>query len=381
MPVRVLFASVNTEQEKRWAEALQNHPDIEWLGAATSEREVLVLLESLPVDVVLIAQDLSDVEALTLTERLSTRFPDVGLILLSPNADPQVLRRAIRAGASDYLIEPVSLEELVSSILDVHRRRENLRRHVLLEGKEAEEPPPSQIIAVYSPRGGVGKSLLTANLGVGLRLETRHPTVLVDLNLEFGDLDLLLNVTPRRTLASLVPRAHRLDADSLESFLTEHPDTGLKVLAAPTRPEYADTVTVAIVEHVLQLTTLDLLALRNTKLALEMMEKLHLREKVKVVLNRADSDVGITAREVEDILQCPLYAKIPSDGRVAVPSVNEGVPFMLSQPHSKIAQAVRDLVRRLIGREVSCPEDSPSAKSLPSPRRRGWLEILFGAPR
>lgn len=414
MAIKVLVAHATSEGRRYLEDLLKGNPDVELVGSVEDGGEVLELVGPLRVDIVFLDINIPGVDAFTVTERITTRFPDTGVIIVSADAHPEEMRRAMLAGASDYLLEPVMPSDLQQSLNKVYQRLQGLRRSLGPTALPEDESPP-KVVAIYSPQGGVGKSLLAANLAVCLAQESGRPTVLIDLNLEFGNLDLLLNVTPDRTIASVIPRLNQLDAELMESFLTEHAESRLKVLAAPTRPEYADTITVVVVERVIQvlkqrykyviidtpstlrdttltaldladmillLTTLDLLALRNTRLALEMMEKLRYpEEKVKLVLNRADSDVGITPEDVEEALRYSISAKIPSDGRVAVTSVNEGVPFVLSHPNSKIAQAVRYIAYMVMGREEEWSERAEVEQPSRAPARSGFWEFLFGAPR
>jgi pilus assembly protein CpaE len=316
---------------------------------------------------------------------------------------------AMQSGAKDFLVKPFVPSEVLEAVRQATASIQQAKLS-LGQGPEEEEKG-SKIVCVYSPQGGVGKSMLAANLAICLGRESGRRTVLVDLNLQFGDIDLMLNLTPERTIAAIIPRLNQLDAELMESFLTSYPDPNinLKVLAAPNRPEYADTITVFVIEKVLQvlkdnygyvivdtpsvlqdttltaldhadvillLATLDLLALHNTKTALEMMQKLRYDEqKIKLVLNRANSDVGITVEDVEKTLSYPISARIPSDGRVVVTSVNEGEPFVLSHPHSEIAQSIRRIAYLVMGRADDHLPAPPVLRSEIKPWERilAWL--------
>ncbi|HIE51319.1 MAG TPA: response regulator [Armatimonadetes bacterium] len=413
MPARVLIADASEDMRATLRELLELESNIEVVDETDDGSEVTALIGPLRVDIVLLDIDLSGADAITLTERITTQYPTCGVIITSPAADPERMRAAMQAGASDYLVKPLSGPELTGSIERIYQRLARVKTAVLPGGEEV--TLPSKTVSVYSPQGGVGKSMLAVNLGVCLAQESGKNTVLVDLNLQFGDVDLMLNIMPERTIAAIIPRLNQLDADLMESFLTTHPASGLKVLVAPTRPEYADTITVFVVEKILQvlrerytyivvdtpsvlqdttltaldhsdlillLTALDLLALHNTKIALEMMQKLRYSEdKVRLVLNRSNADVGISVEDVEEALDYPITAFIPSDGRVAVTSVNEGEPFVLSHPHTQIAQSIRRIAYLVMGREEEfSPEVALEAREESARRaRRGILEILFGS--
>lgn len=377
------------------------------VGDTSDGAELLSLVQPLRAEVVLLDFNISGLDALSVCEQITTQHPFCAVIMTAHVGEASDLRAAMQAGASDFLLKPVSSVDLTQAVV---RAADRVRARVRqMAPGEAEEGHRSLIASVYSPQGGVGKSLLAANLAVCLARESQRPTVLMDLNLQFGNLDLILNLTPERTIAAIIPRLNQLDADLMESFLTVHPDSGLKVLPAPSRPEYADTITVFVVEQVLRvlreryayivvdtpsvlqdttltaldhsdrillLTTLDLLALNNTKIALEMMKKLRYGEdKIQVVLNRSNSDVGISADDVERTLECKIAAYIPSDGRVAVTSVNEGEPFVISQPQTPIAQSIRKIAYQLMGREDEMPVE---VEVIRRPEKRGFLKTLFG---
>lgn len=389
MPIRVLIADPTTEGREELRRLLAHDPDIEVAAEARDGNEVRELVGAQNIDVVIVDLSIPGVDAIRLTEELSTHAPPfVGVIIISGVADIDLMRRAMLAGAGDFLVKPVSPEELKASVKKVFERISKQREAVASAAAEEAPAGESKVITVYSPQGGSGKTVIAANLAVALTLEGAR-TVLVDLNLQFGDVDLVLNLLPERTLAALVPRLNQLDPELLEQFLTKH-DTGLKVLAAPSRPEYAQTITAQVVEQVvnvlrqnysfividtaselsdvtlaaldqadvvLLVTTLDLLSLNNTRTVLETLQQLNFPfEKIGLVLNRADSKVGITPEDVEATLELPISVHIPSDGRVVVTSVNDGKPFVITNPDAPISQVIRRLARELMGKEISGEE-------------------------
>jgi pilus assembly protein CpaE len=235
----------------------------------------------------------------------------------------------------------------------------------------------------------------------------REPGVaLVDLNLQFGDIDLMLNLSPQNTIAGLAQKSHTgIDAELLDQFLTKHPESGLQVLVAPSTPQYAESITVYTVEQVMEtmrdrfdhiivdtpsqlqdttlavldaantillLTSLDLLALHKTRTALEMLRQLYTPEKIQIVLNRANSDVGITLEDVESVLGTSMRAAVPSDGKIVVTSVNEGKPFVIYNAGTPIARRINNLALEILGREALPVEEM-------TPRSGGGLlKKIFG---
>jgi pilus assembly protein CpaE len=226
----------------------------------------------------------------------------------------------------------------------------------------------------------------------------------MDLNLQFGDLDLMLNLNPVNTIAGLAQKGHTgVDSELVEQYLTTHEESGLKILVAPSTPQYAESVTVYTVEQVIEalrevynyviidtpsqlqdttlsaldaantillVTSLDLLALHKTRTALDMLRQLYPVEKIQIVLNRANSEVGITVQDVESALGAPLRVQIPSDGRLVVTSVNEGKPFVLSSPTTVIARRIQALAAEILGREATITDANQNGG--------GFLKRLFG---
>lgn len=389
---RILIADSHEDSRRILSEALEFQPKFEVVDDVDEGSELVQLIGPLNVDVVLLDRDLSGANALDLAEKVRAQHRGVGIIMTGQAPTVDDVRAAMQVGADDFLPKPFNTQAVIDSVQAV-ANKVDLRKQQLAAVESASGHVSAKVVSVYSPQGGVGKSMLAANLAVVLARESGRPTVLVDLNLQFGDIDLMLNITPERTIAAVIQRMNQLDSDLMESFLTTHDVSGLRVLAAPARPEYADTITVFVVEKVLQvlrerytyividtpsflqdttltaldhsdqiilLTALDLLALHNTKTALAMMQKLRYGpEKVRLVLNRSNSDVGISPEDVEQTLEYDISAFIPSDGRVAVTSVNEGEPFVLSQPKTQIAQSIRRIAYQLMGREEEFLEESP----------------------
>jgi pilus assembly protein CpaE len=225
-----------------------------------------------------------------------------------------------------------------------------------------------RIIVFYGTKGGVGTSLLATNVAVALaRYLPPDSVCLLDLDLQFGAIPMLLNLQPKTNLATLAQRFQgELDFEMLRSFLLLHSESNLRVLAAPSRPELAELVTTYLIERVLQVlknhfafilvdtpnmlqdttlaaldaadhilvvTALDLLAIRNAEIVLTMFQKLYPAERIRLVLNRSNTRFGgLTPEQVEEHLRMTIAARIPSDGQLAVTSINEGVPFRPSSP-------------------------------------------------
>jgi len=391
MTITVLVADAKAVSRQEIETLLGRDRNIDVVGDARDGREAVEMARSLRPAVVLLDGSIPGIDAITAVESIGLASPDTGVVVLIEGADHDLMRRLMRAGARDCLVKPVAGEDLVSTVNGIYQTMVKQR-----EGHSQTATPAatrtSHIIAVYSPQGGSGKSMLASNLAVALAKSTGATTnkgrvCLVDLNLQFGDIDLMLNLNPENTIAGLAQKGHSgLDADLIEQYLTVHEESGLRILVAPSTPQYAESITVYIVEQILTvlrnsyqiiivdtpsqlrdttlaaldaattivlLTTLDLLALHKTRVALETLRQLYPGEKIQIVLNRANSEVGITVQDVEASLGMPMKAQIPSDGRIVVTSVNEGKPLVLSAPHTNIARRITTLAQELVGGDVA----------------------------
>ncbi|WP_245680508.1 AAA family ATPase [Bacillus marinisedimentorum] len=228
-----------------------------------------------------------------------------------------------------------------------------------------------KLIAVCSGKGGSGRTALSVNLAAAIVKKNKN-VALVDADLQFGDISLAMDLQAGITIKDAAEEAERLDAIGMESYLTGH-ESGVKVLPAPERPEYADLVTneklgrilellleqfdyvvadteVGLTERsvhlfeqadeILLLTNLEMAALKNTKRMLETLETLGLREKIRLVINRADMESVIKGEDVPGIIgmEDPIY--IPNDFQIVSRSINIGVPFVVNNGKSNVARAV-----------------------------------------
>ena len=389
MAITILVADSKAGARQELVRLLGGDREFDVVGEATDGRETIEIARSLRPSIILLDSSIVGLDAISVIEGLQVAAPDSAVIVVTDGANMELMRRLMRAGARDAVAKPIVAEELLRTIRTVQDTLAKQRQALGTGGSSGQ--PQGNIIAVYSPQGGAGKSVLAANLGVAMAqasgaTKQKGKVVLVDLNLQFGDIDLMLNLNPQNTIAGLAQKSHAgVDAELVEQYLTVHEESGLRVLVAPSTPQYAESVTVYTVEQIIEalrsnyqfvildtpsqlqdttlaaldaantillLTTLDLLALHKTRTALEMLRQLYAPEKIQVVLNRANSEVGITLGDVEEALSVPMRAQIPSDGKVVVTSVNEGRPFVLSAPNTQIARRLVTLAQELLGQQA-----------------------------
>jgi pilus assembly protein CpaE len=412
MAISILIGDSKASSRQELVTELQKDRGLDVLSDSRDGRETIEIARSLHPSVVLLDSGITGLDVVSVVEELQAASPDSGVIVLLDAHDTEAVRRLMRAGAEDYLVKPAATEDILSAIRTVHQTVQK-QRAALGTALTDTALARGNVIAVYSPQGGAGKSMLAANLGVALAKSTNAKShkgrvALLDLNLQFGDIDLMLNLTPENTIAGLSQKGHSgLDAELVEQYLTTHEESGLRVLVAPSTPQYAESITVYTVEQVIDalresyqfvivdtpaqlqdttlaaldaattillLTTLDLLALHKTRTALDMLRQLYPSEKIWLVLNRANSDVGISLQDVETTLGVPMRAQIPSDGRIVVTSINEGKPFVTSAPDTAIARRISALSYELMGREAPSHSGGEAAPQ----NDGGFFKKLFG---
>ncbi|MDQ1629802.1 MAG: pilus assembly protein CpaE [Actinomycetota bacterium] len=330
--------------------------------------------------------------ALTLAEQMRVSRPSLAVVLVRRRVDTSVLTDALRAG----MFEVVDERDLAGLTTAVRRARDLARKLRETTGSSPsgeEHRPRGTLVTVFSAKGGCGKTTLATNLAAALADRGRREVCLVDLDLAFGDVAIALQLFPAHTIADAVPLAETLDIQAVSSLLTPH-SAGLTTLVAPIEPGTAESIPASLISRVLDvlkrnydyvvvdtppafddhvlaafdqsdmvalLATLDIPALKNLKLTLETLDLLNYpREKWRLVLNRADSKVGLALNEVEKTLKAPIIAQIPSSRDVPA-SINRGVPIVLDDPKHPVSLAIKAFAERYIvaagGGEDEVPSD------------------------
>ena len=354
--------------------ALPDDPNFELVGLTDGVDETVRTLQTREVDVVLVAcQGREDDRSLQIIDGVHRNTPAVPIIVLSTSSPNGFLRRAFDAGAADMALFPQSKEQLrfaMSKAVARAPRRSD-------DGRSTE----GRLVCVLGPKGGTGKTLTSCNLGVALAIAGQK-VLIIDLDLQFGDVALCLGLPPEKTMYDLAVSGGALDSEKLHDYVMSH-DTGVDVLLAPARPDQASAITIELLRDVLvtargrydfviadtppgftaeviatidassdlvMVGTLDSLSLKNTKLGLETLGLMEYDpKKIQLVLNRADTRVGISQHDVVLVLGAEPNVFIPSDREIPR-SVNEGIPITLSRPQSYAAASFHDLAGILLSK-------------------------------
>ncbi len=359
------------------------------LPTARTINDALAAMESGQLRMVILGPSFAREEALGGVKQLRLQDPTLISLIVAESVTANLLRAAMRAGVSDVIEAPLTEEKIEQAITQFSSDMLKLRSAAEARAEGASDR--GRVITVMSAKGGSGKTVTATNLGVLLAREPGTKVCLVDADLQFGDVCLVLQLEPKFTVVNAAAELHRLDQQLIDSLLTPHP-SGLKVLAAPLEPAFADDITTAgllqIVEvlrsmfdyviidtasmmdelllslletsdQILMVVDMDLPSVKNAKLALETLRLLKFpTNKVSLVLNRSNAKARLDDREIEGALKSEIQARIPSDGSVAA-SVNEGRPVVESAPKSKVAKGFEEVAEVVLGR----PLESTSGRS------------------
>ena len=339
---------------------------------------------------------------LALADTVRVVRPALSVVLLRDTVDTSVLADALRSGVRE--VTSARDERAVhQAVQRAHALSEAMNQQASLQRAPVAQ---GQVVTVFSAKGGVGKTTVSTNLAVALSEGGHRQVCLVDLDLSFGDVAITLQIFPTRTIADAVQMERNLDLDGLESLLTPYRD-GVQALVAPIQPDAKDTISAPLVGRVLELlrgrfdyvvidtppafddqvlqafdasdlilliTTPDIPALKNLKIALETLTLLNYpREQSLLVLNRSQPKAGITAEEVSTTLGMPIVAMVPSSADIPA-SVNRGEPIVISDPRHPCSRGLTSLAHCVLEHHPGHRVEADAASSLPSPRKRS----LFG---
>ncbi len=373
------LAIVDPDDSKR--EALKSMllgMDMIWLEAECSRYEFFadVVAQTDP-EIGLVAVDENPEKALELVARLGETAPNCAVLVVSSSNDGNLILRAMRAGAKEFLTEPIHIEDLLAALGRIGERR---------SGGGENKPRGSQVIAVAGSIGGVGNTSVAVNLGCILAADEKNSVALVDLDLCLGDADVFLDTIPDYTLVDVAQNVTRLDFSLLKRSLTKHA-SGLYLLPRPVQLEdiglitpddlqrvigllkatfthlvldlsksYSaiDLIALEMANEILLVTQLDLPCLRNVvRLMMSFGEMDGISEKVKIVVNRVGWESGqITLKKAEETIGKEIFWQLPNDYRTMVDVRNNGVPLIEQAPKAAITQSLVTLAKTLSSDET-----------------------------
>jgi pilus assembly protein CpaE len=365
-----IYATGSCEGFDKLRESLTNHPEIEMIGASTNVADGAAALAGGHLDAVLHATRGATLPADELASiREHTRAP---VLILASSSSSGLLEQALDADVADVLLLPQLVENIVFAI---KKATHTTKRH----HDSGASGRHGKIVTVFSPKGGTGKTVTATNLATACAKYEGRKTLLLDLDLQFGDAAIMLGVEPEKTIYDLVVAPGELDTEKLAGYTTRH-SSGLEILPAPLRPEDAELVTEAKLGRLLEvaresfdvivvdtspffhgpmlatldrtdelllLCGLDVPTLKNLRLALQTLDLLSFpKQRVRIVLNRSNSKVGMKPNEVEGALGMKVRFEVPSDRAVPL-AVNRGNPVVIAEESADVSKAIKQMAKEL----------------------------------
>ena len=372
--------------------------EIGWVtiaGESSDPSQGLELVRKIKPDVVFLNLYPAADELLGLAEKIIRSAPRTTLFVTSSDKDSEIIIKAMRSGAKEFLRQPYDKDEMMGAF----------RKFRMSDHGSADGVSHGRIISVFGMKGGVGATTIAINLAVNLAKHTKKKVVLVDLNLQLGNAALFLNIKPKYSIVDIAGGIEEIDPVTVKGILPRH-DSGMYLLSGPPRPEQAELVrenhldrilmvlrsmfdfviidTTNVLgelalraldesEMILAVLTDDLAAIYNARQCLDIFDRMgYGKDKVRLIMNRGASNRGISSQDLEKSINYPVFWKIPNEKYPTVlSSLNQGIPISLFKPHSKLSGSFRDLASHL--NSEFYPEEQK-----PAPKKKGLTKRLFG---
>lgn len=373
--IKLIIADDMDELRSNVRRMLNNQENIRIIGEARNGKEVVDLVKELQPHVVLMDINMPEVDGLKATEILAKDYPNVQTVIMSIQSEQEYFRRAMKAGAKDFLVKPFSTSDLIDTIQNVFNRWVKDRPELVANETKAE------ILSFFSTKGGVGRTTLAVNLAVNLASRGKK-VLLIDASLQFGDVAITLNQAAKKTIYQIVESGADITLSEVEKNIVSH-ESGLDLLLAPKEPAFAEAVKsehilkiidlirgvyqyivfdlppsitekeLAILDRsdlVLLVATLEISSLKNTKICLKTFTDINFDvSKIKLILNKEIPNVGIGKQDLEAGLAIPVYATVPMESEIAQRSLNHGEAFVLKSPASAISKSIIGMADRIVG--------------------------------
>lgn len=370
MGIKVLIVDDIAETCSNISKLLSFDSEIEVIGKAYNGQEALDFVQKEKPDVILMDINMPIMDGIEATEKISVRYPEISIIIITVQGEIDYMKKAMVAGARDYIIKPFTADQLISSVKKVHQldSRRNRKKNTEIVSKP-------KVITVYSPKGGIGTTTIAVNLSVMMHQLTEKKVVLLDLDLQSSDIGVMLDLKLNKSITNIVQNIGYLDIDLIKDCMYNH-SSGIDVLLAPPEPQYAEIVKSEHVEQIIKLLkqtydyividtssilntfnidimnmsdeillvlALEITTIRRVKKVLEILKEFDIASDIRYVLNRSSDEIGLNRKEVEKHLNIKIDNHIVSNGRVTVNALNKGVPFVIGNHTAKISDDIKKL--------------------------------------
>jgi len=379
--IKVLIVDVLQEQRSHIINILSNVEYIKIVGEADSIEGIFKRLEERNADVILMGSNVSG-NGYAATEKIISEYSEAAVVIVEENFKKETVHKALFAGAKDVLIYPFTPAQLVDTIYKSHELlKKKLIVHKENTSKVKKQSHLGNVITLFSTKGGVGKTFIATNLAVALKKESGKRIVLVDLDLDFGNAALALNIAPKFTICDVVDDINNIDQDLIESYLISH-ESGIRILPANLKPQITEFINAEHIQIILKIlqksfdyviidmparfyetvgpafviadnlfvvTTPEISTIRNVKSALLTLGDLNYpKSKIKVILNRSDRKSSIKTKDIEATLNQNIYASINFDYKNALSSLNEGVTVVEKNTKSGMGKEFINVAKKII---------------------------------
>ena len=381
--IRVLIVDDLPETRENVRKLLQFESDIEVIGQAGTGEQAIEMAQEHQPDIILMDINMPGIDGIGASQKISDLVPASQIIIMSVQSDSDYLRRAMLAGARDFLTKPFGGDELVAAVRRVYEKRPAMRPAAVRSQNLPVETAAGKsvvtdgfVISVFSPKGGSGCTTIAINMAVALA-QNEYRTLLIDGSLQFGDVAVMINMKPVTSIVDLSRRDSELDSDLVSSVVKIH-KSGLHVLMAPPRPEMADVVTdVAIKdllatlrplydfiiidttsslndialtlldesERIILVTQQNLPSLKNVSRFFDLTQSLEYQsQKVWLVVNQATKKQGISVKDIGETLKRPIFMAIPEDTLTVGTAIDQGVPIVFGNNKKRpVSLAIKKL--------------------------------------
>jgi pilus assembly protein CpaE len=391
-PTRVAIVSQDAAVLEAVNQAMKGQFDFSLLNTALLSDDVYGLVQTMRPAIILLDKKFNDVNAITLVENLTSRFPNSAIIMILPESEITQSNSYILAGARAFITEPVQADSLINTLDRV--------RDVLLRQEQAQKEAVTQaeitnnMLVVYSPKGGAGVSTVAINLAIALRQLMKCEVLLVDGKHVLGHSALMLNLRTGNSITDLIPHAGILDMGLIRQVTVTH-ISGIQVLPSPVnitkgqgiRPDdlykvllgLQSTYPVVVVDggnylndnlitymdtarRIVLVANPNLASLRDVRQFMDLSHSLsYHKDKLVLVLNQAGRRADVKQGEIERALRAPVFGAIPADENAVLASMNEGVPVIMKHPHHPISRAIKRIARNMLEKGVVLPAGQPDA--------------------
>jgi len=378
--IRVLIVDDITDTRENIKRMLQFDSLIEVAGMARSGREAIDLSNQVKPDVIIMDINMPDMDGISATEAIRRKFPYVQVVILSVQNDPNYMRRAMQAGVRDFLTKPPAIEDLTAAIRRAGKMAQDEKSQTSTTSGPAtpltSRRGTGKIVSVYSPKGGTGCTTIATNLAICLHSE-ENPVVLLEANLLYGDVAVFINEQVKNSVYDLTPRVDELDAEVVHNVAVKHSASGLDVLPAPSKAEWATEITseqfsklldflrdvyayiivdtapyltdvvqaaLEISDTIVLITTQEIPSIKNCSSFLSLSDASGIkRNRILFIMNRYDKRNNVSPERVGETLRQPIQICIPLDDKAVPISITRGKPFILDNKSLPVSKGIFEL--------------------------------------